>query len=246
MKTERRIVTQPIEVRKTGDQPSTLVGHAAVFNVEATIGGYFREQIAPGAFTTAIAEDDVRALFNHDPNYVLGRTTAGTLDLAEDKTGLRYEVAPPDTQWARDLMVTVGRGDVNQSSFGFTVVREEWTTPENRAELPLRTILEARLSDVSPVTYPAYEQTTAEARGEVTSVEARAKAAALVAERAVMVDNGQAEACVCPCTPCQGGTCESCTNPECPDGECDCQVGRAAHAQTELRRRRQRIIEATL
>jgi HK97 family phage prohead protease len=238
MKTERRIVTQPIEVRKTGDQPSTLVGHAAVFNVEANIGGFFRERIAPGAFTTAIAEDDVRALFNHDPNYVLGRTTAGTLDLTEDKTGLRYEVAPPDTQWARDLMVTVGRGDVNQSSFGFTVVREEWSKPENRAELPLRTILEARLFDVSPVTYPAYEETTAEAR----SAAAAARGMAPDGTADPVADDG----CECPCAPCQDGACAGCTNADCPDEECDCQMSRKAKSLTTLRQKRQAIIEAEL
>jgi HK97 family phage prohead protease len=166
MKPERRIVTHQIELRAAKDSPTRLVGYAAVFNTEATIAGYFREQIAPGAFATAIEEDDVRALFNHDPNYVLGRTIAGTLDLMEDDRGLQYDVLPPDTQWARDLMVSVGRGDVNQSSFGFMVTREEWTKPKDTTELPLRTILEARLFDVSPVTYPAYEETTAEARSK--------------------------------------------------------------------------------
>lgn len=162
---ERRIVAAPISLRaKAEDAPQGLVGYASVFNTEAVIAGLFRERIAPGAFTKAIKEDDVRALFNHDPNFVLGRTTSGTLSLSEDEKGLRYEAEPPDTQWARDLMVSIERGDVSQSSFGFQVVREEWREPENRAELPLRTILEARLFDVSPVTYPAYEETSAEAR----------------------------------------------------------------------------------
>ena len=167
---ERRIVNNTLELRGKAGEAKTLVGYAAVFNREATITGFFREQIAPGAFDAAIREDDVRALFNHDPNYVLGRTTSGTLTLSQDDDGLRYEADPPDTQWARDLMVTVGRGDVNQSSFGFQVVREEWTNPENRAELPLRTILEARLFDVSPVTYPAYEETSAEARSHAEAL----------------------------------------------------------------------------
>ena len=167
---ERRIVNNTLELRGKAGEAKTLVGYAAVFNREATIAGFFREQIAPGAFDAAIREDDVRALFNHDPNYVLGRTTSGTLTLSQDDDGLRYEADPPDTQWARDLMVTVGRGDVNQSSFGFQVVREEWTNPENRAELPLRTILEARLFDVSPVTYPAYEETSAEARSHAEAL----------------------------------------------------------------------------
>lgn len=177
--TERRIIGSRIEVREDNrqQQPIKIAGHAAVFNTEATIGGFFREQIAPGAFATAIKEDDVRALFNHNADLVLGRTTSGTLTLSEDETGLRYEVDPPDTQWARDLMVSVKRGDISQSSFGFQVVREEWTTPENRAELPLRTILEARLFDVSPVTYPAYEETSAEARSKA---EALATAAAVL------------------------------------------------------------------
>ena len=167
---ERRIVNNTLELRGKAGEAKTLVGYAAVFNREATIAGFFREQIAPGAFDAAIREDDVRALFNHAPNYVLGRTTSGTLTLSQDDDGLRYEADPPDTQWARDLMVTVGRGDVNQSSFGFQVVREEWTNPENRAELPLRTILEARLFDVSPVTYPAYEETSAEARSHAEAL----------------------------------------------------------------------------
>lgn len=171
MKTERRIVAAPLEVRSAdGEQPRKLAGYAAVFNRDAVIAGLFRERIAPGAFATAIQEDDVRALFNHDPNYVLGRNRSKTLTLSEDGTGLLYEVDPPDTHWARDLMVSVERGDVSQSSFGFSVVREEWTTPENRAELPTRTILEARLFDVSPVTYPAYEETTAEARDQATAL----------------------------------------------------------------------------
>lgn len=172
MKIERRMVSGPLTVRAAEDaETRTITGLAAVFNRETVIGDYFREQIAPGAFTSAIKEDDVRALFNHDPNFVLGRNTAGTLTLTEDAEGLRYEVTPPDTQWARDLLVSLERGDVTGSSFGFQVVREEWKKPEKGStELPLRTILEARLFDVSPVTYPAYEETTAEARNTAESL----------------------------------------------------------------------------
>ncbi len=100
MKVERRVVTQPVEVRAMGDTPM-LSGYAAVFNTDTVIAGMFRERIAPGAFTAAVREDDVRALFNHDPNCVLGRTTAGTLSLSEDQTGLRYQIDPPDTQVAQ-------------------------------------------------------------------------------------------------------------------------------------------------
>jgi hypothetical protein len=145
---------------------NTLVGHAAVFNVEAVIAGMFREIIAPRAFRKSIKESDVRALFNHDPAHVLGRNKAGTLRLSEDEVGLSYEVDLPDTQTARDLWTSIDRGDITQSSFAFETVRELRAEPDSEAgeTLPLFTVKEARLWDVSPVTYPAYEQTDVVAR----------------------------------------------------------------------------------
>jgi hypothetical protein len=144
--------------RAADDASRKMIGHAAVFGEPADIGGYFREQIAPGAFTDSITADDIRALFNHDPNFVLGRNTAGTLTLAEDQDGLAVEIDPPDTQIARDLAVSVDRGDVSQMSFAFQVLAEEWVKGEDK-ELDLRTITKVRLYDVSPVTFPAYEGT---------------------------------------------------------------------------------------
>lgn len=164
MTPERRTITGPVEMRADADQPSRLVGYAALFSTPTEIAGAFREQIAPGAFADAVTRDDVRALFNHDANFVLGRNTAGTLTLSEDSRGLRYEIDPPDTQWARDLMVSVQRGDISQSSFAFEVIEEAWDYPTRDAALPTRTILRAKLYDVSPVTYPAYESTTVSAR----------------------------------------------------------------------------------
>ncbi len=137
-------------------QPRQIVGYAAVFNSDARIGDYFIERIAPGAFAAAIARDDVRCLFNHSDNLVLGRTASGTLRLSEDEKGLRYEVDTPDTAWARDLVTLIDRGDVSQSSFAFRATRQEW---DDTGELPVRTILEVELLDVSPVTYPAYDDT---------------------------------------------------------------------------------------
>jgi HK97 family phage prohead protease len=160
--TERRAIAMPVEFRTEADKPA-LSGYAAVFGAATEIAGLFREQIAPGAFRDAVGRDDVRALFNHDANFVLGRTTSGTLRLVEDDKGLRYDVDPPDTQWARDLMVSVQRGDVSQSSFAFEVTEDEWEYGK-RGEMPLRTIKQVRLHDVSPVTYPAYATTTVSAR----------------------------------------------------------------------------------
>lgn len=153
-----------IEIRKTdGNEkasPITLRGYAAKFDAMSENLGGFREQIAAGAFADVL-KDDVRALFNHDANQVLGRTTAGTLRIAQDSTGLYYEVDLPDTQAARDLATSIERGDVSQSSFAFRVAPNGDSWNENEDGVIIRTITKfARLYDVSPVTYPAYPDAT--------------------------------------------------------------------------------------
>jgi HK97 family phage prohead protease len=163
---ERRGIEMVVELRSESDP--TVSGYAALYNVETEIGGYFREQIAPGAFTSATnGTDDVRALFNHDPNYVLGRTKSGTLVLHSDKKGLKYDIdLNPDDPDAQRVRAKIKRGDVSGSSFGFRVIEETWQEPKSRTELALRTITKAELFDVSPVTYPAYPQTSVSARAK--------------------------------------------------------------------------------
>lgn len=154
---ERRVYTMDkLTVERRDQSAPRIVGHASVFNQEVEIGRWWREKVAPGAFHRAVAEDDVRALFNHDANIVLGRNRAGTLKLSEDEIGLAYDIIPPDTQAARDLLVSIERGDVSQSSFGFRVRKEQW---DETQDPPLRTLLELELFDVSPVTFPAYPTT---------------------------------------------------------------------------------------
>jgi len=153
----RYLTADSLEVRVDDDRP-VIEGHAAVFNKETVIGDYFREVIKPGAFKRAIREkQDVRALFNHDPNHVLGRTPAGTLHLSEDKRGLKIAIDPPDTQFANDLLTSIRRGDVDQMSFAFRATEEKWI--EKKGEMSLRELHDVDLYDVSPVTYPAYEAT---------------------------------------------------------------------------------------
>lgn len=155
-KIERR--SMPIEIRADMDARK-IVGHAALFNSISYSGRFFGEQIAPGAFAESIESDDVRALFNHDPNYVLGRNKAGTLTLREDNVGLAIEIEPPDTQFARDLMVSINRGDISQMSFGFELLNDEDEKWDRAQKPPLRTIVRAKLWDISPVTFPFYENT---------------------------------------------------------------------------------------
>ncbi|MES2126661.1 MAG: HK97 family phage prohead protease [Pseudomonadota bacterium] len=139
-----------------GAMAPKISGHAAMFEALSEDLGGFREKIAAGAFTKTLASADIRALFNHDPNIVLGRNAAGTLRLKEDINGLAIEIDPPDTQQARDLMVSMQRGDITQMSFGFYTVNDKWAKIDGGW---VRTLLEVELFDVSPVTYPAYTQT---------------------------------------------------------------------------------------
>jgi hypothetical protein len=145
-----------------------ISGYAATFN-DVTDLGYFREQIATGAFEGR-TDDDVRLLINHT-GVPLARTTNGTLRLSVDNGGLRYEAELADTQEGRDLYTLIKRGDISQSSFAFSIEDEAWDNKTN-----LRTVLKVgRLYDVSPVTYPAYATTTVQARAMASSAEERAE-----------------------------------------------------------------------
>ena len=143
-----------LEVRELGGEP-VIEGHAAVFERATDLGG-IKEKVASGAFARTLQKDDVRALFNHNVDYVLGRNKAGTLELSEDDKGLKYRIKPPNTSWARDLMESIRRGDITQSSFGFVPIKDEW---DESGKVPTRTLVEVKLYDVSPVTFPAYPQT---------------------------------------------------------------------------------------
>jgi len=154
-----------IEVREHEEDHMVLEGYAAVFNVETDLGA-FREVIRPGAFDD-VMDDDVRALINHDPNLILGRTGNGTLELSTDERGLKYKVKLGDQQYARDFYESVKRGDITQSSFAFTI--EEQSFNDDRT---LRSVDKVRqLLDVSPVTYPAYAAATVQARDQQLETE---------------------------------------------------------------------------
>ncbi len=133
-----------------------IVGRAAVFDALSEDLGGFRERVAPGAFAATIAEDDIRALINHSPDYVLGRNRAGTLKLAEDGEGLSVRITPPDTSYARDLIASIERGDMSGMSFGFRTITDEWNIEDGETVRALKAV---RLFDVSAVTFPAYLQT---------------------------------------------------------------------------------------
>lgn len=154
-----------VELRVAGTEEEPIIeGYSALFETLSENLGGFREKIRAGAFTQAILEDDVRALYNHDVNQVLGRNRAGTLEMVEDQRGLYMRAKPPKAQWALDLMESIRRRDVTQQSFSFPSrsVRDEWTQDEDGRVI--RTLLEVRLLDVGPVTFPAYTATSVQAR----------------------------------------------------------------------------------
>jgi HK97 family phage prohead protease len=186
---ERRNLDIEFRIEQTADKKPKIIGHAAVFNKLSEPMFDFREQIAPGTFAQSIKKDDVRALHNHDANYILGRNKAGTLKLKEDDIGLAIEIDPPDTQWARDLQESIRRGDVSQMSFGFVALKDEWEYKKKGDTI--RTITEVKLFDVSTVVYPAYPQTTVAVRDYIKALK---EAEAITGERPPVTGPGDTSA----------------------------------------------------
>lgn len=198
---ERRACAIPCSVETREGRPPVVSGYASVFYDAADHGTEFKffgikERVMPGAFDRAIREDDVRALVNHDANLLIGRTKSGTARLSVDKKGLRYEADVPDTQAGRDLVTSLKRGDITGSSFAFRVTDQAWLKEDDE---DIREIRGVELFDVSPVTYPAYESTTADVRAlreqaaEAAAAESRKGLEgrlASVRARAVEVESG--------------------------------------------------------
>lgn len=155
---ERRYYAGEVRLENRDGALPLILGHAAVFNQLSVNLGGFREKVRPGAFQRSLQQSDIRALLNHDPNYVFGRNRAGTLRLEEDEVGLAVEIDPPDTGWARDTQVTIKRGDITQMSFGFRTNQDAWYEDAETGGV-VRELIEVELFDVSPVTFPAYPQT---------------------------------------------------------------------------------------
>jgi uncharacterized protein len=224
---ERRVLkgTQ-IRARK-GDKPG-LEGVSAVYNQEYD-NGWFIETMAPGAFSRALAENqDVRCLFNHDPNNVLGRTKSGTLRLADAADGLHYDCDMDETRIAADVRSMIERGDVDGCSISFVVRKDSWRDvfdDKGNFTQSYRTIEDVDLYDVGPVTYPAYTQTSVGARsmwpGGIPA-EVRSHVPSLRAEEALPAKKSGKRSddsdCTCSCQPCQDGNCDGC---DCDGDGCD-------------------------
>lgn len=211
--TERRYLT--CEFRVSEDTQPTITGYASVFDSASEDMGY-TEYVDAKAFDAVLASNpDTRCLWNHNPDVVLGRTSSGTLKLSTDERGLQYECILPDTQAARDLAVSMRRGDITQSSFAFVCKEDKWEkTPEGNWT---RRILQVSdLMDCSPVTYPAYSQSTSGVRSLPASMptELRSK----ITKRDDSISNSND--CACQCAECMADNCDSCSNADCTDLNC--------------------------
>lgn len=162
---ERRSFVGDVELRAAPEgskSPGALVGYAAVFGKLSLDLGLFREQLSPGCFADALRTDDVRALVNHNEDKLIGRNRAGTLRMAEDEIGLRFEIDLPNTTVGHETAENVRLGNMTGCSFTFSTDVDQW---DMSGAIPIRTVVKVRqLWDVGPVTYPAYDQTSVACR----------------------------------------------------------------------------------
>jgi HK97 family phage prohead protease len=151
-----------VEEIRTEDGERKIGGYAAVFNKEARISERLIEKIAPGAFRSSLG-GDIRALWSHNPDMVIGRTTNGSLKLSEDERGLAFDLSLPDTTQGRDAYTLIKQGFVTGVSFGFRVKKDSWTRGDKDSP-HLRTLEEVELIEVSPTAFPAYADTQVSSR----------------------------------------------------------------------------------
>ena len=175
----RYLFSQPVSLSKRAEGEAPVIfGYGAVFYREGEEGTQYKiyddyyERIMPGTFDRAIRDaHDVRSLFNHNPDIVLGRTASGTLKLSVDAVGLRFDATPPDTNLVRDqVLAPLERGDVSGSSIMFVPTDTTWREVDG---VYIREIRDAELWETGPVTFPAYESTSAGVRSREQAEEAR-------------------------------------------------------------------------
>jgi len=262
MAAERRVISGGSLRASSQGKTKTITGYGAVFNsLSEDIGGGwgpgFKEKIDSHAFDACLARNpDVRSLWNHDVNHILGRTRSNTLTLKVDSVGLLYSVELPDTQTGNDLFESVKRGDVTGSSFGFQCKDDEWDDTNN-----VRTLQEVELFDVGPVCFPAYAASTVQVRGfggkmetvklglyrsrslalpgPISDAERARRARALAAEFPSLHakrNDGDSD-CTCECENCKVYDCvncsceEGCEGENCGNDDCNC----AEHRQLRSR-----------
>lgn len=161
---EKRSIKVKMEVRQNEDGSKKLVGMPIVYDKISENLGWFRERISIGAAKEALEKSDVRLLYGHNMDSILplARMSAGTLRANETINGVEIEADPPDTQFARDLILAIERGDIQDMSFGFRVSDDDWNLVDGEEVRTIEKIDE--IFDFSYVAFPAYTDTSAATR----------------------------------------------------------------------------------
>jgi HK97 family phage prohead protease len=235
MKRERRFYPGVALRAEASPKGTTISGYAAVFDSPTKVG-YFQEVIKPGCFSRALKEQqDVRCLQNHDANLILARTKNGTLELAEDSRGLRFRALLADTSVARDLAALIERGDLDQCSFQFTSVKENWIN-EADADGEMQTVRELHdvdLYDVAPCTFPAYDSTSVGLATRTMFPDGVPDQVRAHQMRDTIDPAADPEECQCDCEQCQEDDHENCSNTQCTDENCqDCPYATRSRSAT--------------
>lgn len=162
---KRLLQKASLEVREENGQPQ-IVGYGIVYGQRTQLWDDLWEVIHPGAATQFLANNpDIRCAFNHSRDHIFGRTKSGTLELVEDEFGVKYIVTPPEAQWCRDILESIRRGDIDGSSFTFGVEPQDEKVTKQADGTYLREIFKISvIGEIGPVSYPAYEGTTAQVR----------------------------------------------------------------------------------
>jgi|GEM_PF-1375573 len=168
---EFRSIPAALKFEEREEKPPVVSGYWIVWDKWSEDLGGFRERFMPGSVTETIKEDDLRAVYNHNNDWILGRISSGTLRVGEDEKGAFYEAdIPLEAQWAKDAVVSLKRGDVRENSFVFAS-RPEDEKWEEKDGILHRTVLKASIREMGPQAFPAYPQTNAEVRSLIETVE---------------------------------------------------------------------------
>lgn len=239
---ERRFIKGASIRAVKGDKPG-IAGIGVVYN-QVYDTGWFKETVKPGACARVLSESqDVRSLFNHDVNQLLGRTKSGTLRLQDTADGFAFDCdTDPGTSVGRDVAAMIERGDIDGCSFSFNVRKDTWSDEfdaNGRYVSTTRTIEDIDMFDIGPVTFPAYTQTSVGMRSawpEGVPVEHRAHIDTLrAASEIVPPARRDADGCECACDACKAGNCEDCSVPDCDDPDCLCDAAQDRSLQLRAR-----------
>jgi HK97 family phage prohead protease len=234
----RSFPAQELRVATNDDGSKVVSGYAITYNALSVDLGGFKEIVAPGSLTRSLKENpDVKCLRDHRSELILGRTTAGTLSLEDQPTGLFFRCTLPNTSAANDLAESLSRGDVSGCSFGFNVMNDTWM--DDADGNLIRTLLDLNLFEISVTSFPAYPSTTAALRDALQSApkEIRARLEQRDDDEDEDTDDETASArCLCACPQCVAGDCDGCSDPDCEDEPCSCDnYSKRSRRRLELR-----------